>query len=104
MLKPKEKKEIGIVFASVLVVVVVGLVLNVVESRKVSNVGMATTLISNLPDNPGVLAMLNEKCTPVKGNGMCDQICGQSRVCVPLEANCNANIEGNSCYCCEVPQ
>lgn len=101
MLTPKQKKEIGLIFASVLVVVIVGMLTTTLISREEKNfAGAATTRISNLPDNVGVLSLLNEKCSVVSGNGACNSICG-NLVCVPLEENCDKVIEENKCYCCE---
>jgi len=104
VLKPKEKKEIGIVFAAVFLVVAIGLLLSYMGDKKISNMyGAATTLVFNSPDNSGTLSLLNERCAPISGNGNCDIICG-SKVCVPLERNCYTPATDNQCYCCEVPQ
>ncbi len=102
VLRPKEKKEIGMVFFAVFLVVAVGLVLNIIESKKTFS-GAATTIIANSPDNSGVLSLLNERCAPKSGNGNCDAICG-TQVCIPLEEDCTFSKNNNQCYCCEVPK
>jgi len=95
----KEKKEIALVIGAVLIVAVLGIVLMVKTNQNVA--GAATTRISNLPDNTGVLSLLNEKCVVVSGKGSCDLLCGQNKVCLPLEENCDTSVENNRCYCCE---
>jgi len=99
MLKPKEKKEIGLIFASVLVVVMVGMLTSTLLGREEKNfAGAATTRVFNSPDNVGALSLLNEKCHAQSGPGSCDTVCG-TQICIPLEENCNKH--SNTCYCCE---
>ena len=102
MLNPKEKKEIGLIFASVLVVVIVGMLTTTLVGREQKNfAGAATTRVFNSPDNVGALSLLNEKCHAVIDDGDCNTICN-TNICVPLEENCDTSKPSNQCYCCEV--
>ncbi|MFA6461141.1 MAG: hypothetical protein WCV90_02655 [Candidatus Woesearchaeota archaeon] len=94
---PKQKKEIALIIGAVLIVVILGGVLTFQNQKNFA--GAATTRISNLPDNPGVLSLLNEKCNVVRGNGACNSLC-KGLTCVPLEDNCDRVVENNKCYCC----
>lgn len=102
MLRPKEKKEIGLIFASVLVVVVVGMLTTTMIGGEQKNFAdAATTRVFNSPDNVGALSLLNENCHAKIDTGNCNTICG-SQVCIPLEENCEDSKDSNQCYCCGV--
>ena len=102
-LNKKEKREIGVVFGSVLLVVLVGGLLHEssVNTQKALS-GQATHLVNDAPTYSGFLTLMNEHCSAVYGVGKCSLLCG-TKTCVPLENNCNEEVVNNQCWCCQVP-
>jgi hypothetical protein len=103
----KEKKEIGLVLGSVLLVAVVAIIsINLADNQVEAIRGAAVTLNPGIPTNPGVLILLKDYCGPVNGKGICNDICSvDDRICVPVEENCDfdSGTEQNSCWCCSSP-
>ena len=97
----KQKKEVGLIIGSVLVVAMIGFYVQFFAGDSFGNfVGAAIN--PNQATTNGVLTTLN-KYTPVKGNGACDDICGEM-VCLPYLDECSVSLEGNQCYCVTVPE
>ncbi len=103
MLSTKEKREIGLILGSVLLVAFVGLAVTLFSADKLEVVaGAAVKLNPDVPTYPGALIMLKEYCEPISGSGSCDSLCGE-RICVPTEENCEVNVGENQCLCCDQP-
>ena len=102
-LTTKEKKEIALILGSVLLVAIVGLVTTQLTANRVEAIaGAAVRLNPDVPTYPGTMILLKEYCSPVRGSGDCDSICGE-RVCVPTQENCNVAVDNNQCLCCSNP-
>ncbi len=100
----KEKIEIGFVLGAVLIVVLVGLGLQVVQTGKLEAIaGAAVQLDPQIPTYPGTLVLLKDYCTPTTGSGTCDNICGK-KICVPIENDCSNSVTKNNCLCCDYPK
>ena len=84
MLTKKEKKEVALIFASVLIVAIAGMLLTQTPSS--TSTGLAS-------------AKYVAQCQPVFGIGNCNSLCGQ-RMCLPLQENCDVFKSDNSCSCC----
>ncbi len=103
MLNKKEKREIGIIFACVFLVVLVGLFVTFYTERKAISTGQAISAAA--PSYSGVIEMLQNNCAPSLGNGSCNSLCSsQEKVCLPIENNCELNLDNNQCLCCAVPR
>jgi hypothetical protein len=97
----KQKKEVGLIIGSVLVVAMMGIYVQFFTGEIFGNfVGAAIN--PNQATTNGVLSVLN-KYTPVKGNGACNDICGEM-VCLPYLDECNVALEENQCYCVNIPK
>jgi len=96
--------EIVLVLVAILIVAIVGLIVTKapIEQEK-SFVGHAIQIDTNNPTERGLLEIMNNLCAPIKGTGDCNTICGDQKVCVPVENNCDANIDSNQCLCCDMP-
>ena len=103
----KEKKEIGLVLGSVLLVALVAIVsVNLAEDRVEAIRGATATLNPEIPTYPGLLYLLKNHCAPANGEGICNNICSaDKRICLPVEENCDfdSGTEQNSCWCCAYP-
>jgi len=90
----KEKKEIGLILGSVLLVAIVGMI---TANAIISSVGQATHL--TLTTYSGMITLLNEYCEPIESNGDCQQTCLVNKMDVgaPLVP------DGDICHCCKVP-
>ena len=97
----KEKIEIAIVIGSVLFVAALGLILTQISPSGETLAGQAVHLSSTTPTYEGTLLLLKQQCVPQQGSGSCDTICGQN-TCIPLEENCDVELEANSCLCCSL--
>ena len=98
MLSGKEKREIGLIVGSVLVVLVVGLFLVEVEG----NIAGQAYLNPEVPTDTGAIVVLKDFCSPVLGVGSCNEICSD-KICVPIERDCSVAFESNQCLCCTSP-
>tara|TARA_Y100000310_G_scaffold277429_1_gene295158 strand:+ start:1024 stop:1344 length:321 start_codon:yes stop_codon:yes gene_type:complete len=100
----KEKIEIGFVLGSVLIVVIVGLSLQFVQTGKLEALaGAAVKLDPKIPTYPGTLVLLKDYCTPKSGSGNCNSICGKN-VCIPINNDCDKSVSKNTCLCCDYPK
>jgi hypothetical protein len=99
-LSKKEKREIGLIVASVVLVLTIGLIVNYMESGHTGNIRGSAISLDGTPTLSGMLGLLNEYCYPVQGVGSCNALCGED-VCVPVEENCDEELVENQCLCCE---
>lgn len=102
-LSSKEKREIALIFGSVLLVAFVGLIVTFKAAGTFNTIaGAAVHLNPDVPTYSGSLVLLKDYCGVVKGDGSsCDNVCGSQRVCVPVEENCDQ--AADSCLCCSSP-
>ena len=77
VLSSKEKKEIGLILGSVLLVAIVGLLLTqIVDNKSEAIVGEATHL--DKPTYSGVITLLNSYCVPINSGGaICNDVCNE---------------------------
>lgn len=101
----KEKKEIGLILGSVLLVALVAIISINFAEEKVGAIRGAAVTLTGVPTYPGTLVLLKDYCAPVVGKGMCNDICGD-QICIPVEENCDfdSGEEDNSCLCCNYPK
>jgi hypothetical protein len=97
----KEKKEIALIIGSVFIVAIIGMIITNISDEKVT-IATGASINPNVPTYAGTLVLLKDYCKPVTGTGTCDSICGND-ICMPVEENCGASLETNSCVCCEMP-
>jgi len=101
-LSSKQKKEIALIVGSVLMVAIIGLITASLATERVSTIaGAAIQLNSEIPTYSGEIIFLKDYCGPVTGEGDCNTVCAE-KICIPVEEDCNVNLNNNPCFCCEI--